>query len=148
MTLHAKIYNGTIQSFVLSSTSLSARRCTWNFKKIFVKPWYLKKFQPIRPSRLVGYKEHIYQCLVLLYRWFSNQYYNYNCGAGMGVHCAYAHSYLSITYCLNNIAYCSAYSDRKHPWVSRCTSGCYCTWEQGRFFLCILLDFLIWVWWQ
>ena len=27
-----------------------------------------KKFQPNRCSRLAGYREHIYECLVLLYR--------------------------------------------------------------------------------
>ena len=27
-----------------------------------------KKFQPIRSSRLAGYREHIYKCLVLSYR--------------------------------------------------------------------------------
>ena len=27
-----------------------------------------KKFQPNRSSRLAGYREHIYDCLVLLYR--------------------------------------------------------------------------------
>ena len=27
-----------------------------------------KQFQPIRSSRLAGYREHIYECLVLLYR--------------------------------------------------------------------------------
>ena len=27
-----------------------------------------KKFQPNRSSRLAGYREHIYECLVLLYR--------------------------------------------------------------------------------
>ena len=33
-----------------------------------------KKFQPIRFSRLVGYREHIYECLVLLYRRFVYLY--------------------------------------------------------------------------
>ena len=28
-----------------------------------------KKFQPNRSSRLAGYREHIYECLVLLYRY-------------------------------------------------------------------------------
>ena len=28
---------------------------------------YLEKFQTIRSSRLAGYREHIYECLVLLY---------------------------------------------------------------------------------
>ena len=27
-----------------------------------------KKFQPNRSSRLAGYREHLYECLVLLYR--------------------------------------------------------------------------------
>ena len=27
-----------------------------------------KKFQPNRSSRLAGYREHIYECLVLIYR--------------------------------------------------------------------------------
>ena len=27
-----------------------------------------KKFQPNRSSRLAGYREHIYECFVLLYR--------------------------------------------------------------------------------
>ena len=29
-----------------------------------------KKFQPNRSSRLAGYREHIYDCLVILYRYF------------------------------------------------------------------------------
>ena len=32
---------------------------------------FLKKYQPIRTSRLAGYREPIYECPVLLYRYFQ-----------------------------------------------------------------------------
>ena len=36
-----------------------------------------KKFQPNRSSRLAGYTQHIYECLVLLYRYGLASYYVY-----------------------------------------------------------------------
>ena len=33
-----------------------------------------KKFQPNRSSRLAGYREHIYDCLVLLYRFLRKTF--------------------------------------------------------------------------
>ena len=44
----------------------------FNFFLVYVTsgipPGFLKKCQPIWSSRLVGYREHINKCLVLLYR--------------------------------------------------------------------------------
>ena len=54
-------------------TSKRAQRCPCkkSFELFFIlKPLSVrKKFQPIRSSHLAGQREHIYECLVLLYRW-------------------------------------------------------------------------------
>ena len=49
---------------------MKARQCPWKMLLTYVTPRLLmsvqKKFQPIRSSRLAGYREHIYECLVLI----------------------------------------------------------------------------------
>ena len=62
-------------SIVLLYTNRRARRCPWKFlKKKYLKniPWPLmsvhKNFEPNRSSRLAGYTQHKYECLVSLYK--------------------------------------------------------------------------------
>ena len=71
-----------INIYQILVTSWRARRCPWKKKKFWKKKFgfflaYVtprpplsvhKKFQLNRSSRLAGYREHIYECLVLLYR--------------------------------------------------------------------------------
>jgi len=43
------------------------KKCFWKKIDFLARPWEsTKKFQPIRSSRLAGYREHIKECLVLL----------------------------------------------------------------------------------
>ena len=75
------------------NTSWRAWRCRWKKKILKINRLFLayntpghlqvptKKIQPIRSSRLAGYKQHIYiyECLVLLYRLYwicTNCMYN------------------------------------------------------------------------
>ena len=68
---------------ILCNTIWKAQRCPWKFffkwkkklKKSIFKPMSPQatnecpqKRQPIRSSRLAGFKEHIYECLVLLFK--------------------------------------------------------------------------------